>query len=71
LRILGIIAITVIPVLAVLFVLLMSVIILYTVVPIPELIILGNISGIVNASLGTLGHAVLTPIVEVRLRVVV
>ncbi|OXA60218.1 hypothetical protein Fcan01_05561 [Folsomia candida] len=67
-RILGIIAVTVIPVFAILFVMLLSVIIMYTIVPIPDIYIGGNISGVVNASLGTLGHAVLTPDISLKLK---
>jgi len=68
-RVLGIVAVTVIPVFAILFVMLLSVIIIYTLVPIPDLYIQGDISGVMNASLGTLGHAVINPNVNMKLKI--
>jgi len=68
-RVLGIVAVTVIPVFAILFVMLLSVIIVYTLVPIPDIYIQGDISGVMNASLGTLGHAVINPNVNLKLKI--
>jgi len=68
-RVLGIVAVTVIPVFAILFVMLLSVIIIYTLVPIPDIYIQGDVSGVMNASLGTLGHAVINPNVNLKLKI--